>query len=171
MAQIDPLFRAGVGREHIVRPLPSTYATELSQLHAIVPWDDFRPKRIGLLNPVFGTSRLVMGADADLVIDDMLVDIKTTVNSRVYREQFNQLLGYYLLHLIGGIEGAPRRHALRRLAMYQSRQGRLLIWRVSDIAPARVFRKAAAYLEATARYAYGWGDDEDWRKPKSLRMV
>jgi hypothetical protein len=166
LAQIDPLFRAGVGAEHILRPLPSVYAEELRELHAIVPWDQLRPERNGWLNPVFRASRLVAGADADLVVDDMLVDIKTSVDSRVYRDQFNQVLGYYLLHLLGGLKSAPRRHAIRRLAVYQSRQGRLLLWNVSDIAPRHVFVEAAVRFENIARYCFGWADDEAWDRAR-----
>jgi hypothetical protein len=116
-----------------------------------------------LLNPVFKASRLVVGADADLVVDDMLIEVKTTGESRVSREQFNQLLGYYILYLLGGVEGAPANHSIKRLGLYQSRQARLMTWHVSEIASTESFLSAAAHFERIARGAFGWSPLEDWR--------
>lgn len=169
LAQIDPLFRAGVGAAHILRPVSNVYARELRDLCSIVPWSLFSPRRAGWLNPTFSASPLVFGADADVVVDDMLVEIKTSVDSRVYREHFNQVLGYYLLFLLGGIEEAPTGHVLKRLAVYQSRQGRLIIWNVSDIAPPEVFGRAASRLERIARDVFAWRQDEDLRSGRGRR--
>ena len=88
-----------------------------------MPWYVFHPRRVGYLNPVFRASRLVVGADADLIVDDMLVEIKTTVDSRIRREQYNQLLGYYLLYLLAGIDDVSQTLPIRRLAVYQSARG------------------------------------------------
>lgn len=50
------------------------------------------------LNPTFGDySRKVGGADADYIIGNMLVDIKTTKSDILQPQHIHQLLGYYLL--------------------------------------------------------------------------
>lgn len=163
LAQIDPLFRAGAGAEYVTAPVPRAYVAEVRQLMDIVPLHAFAPQAFGLLNPVFGASKLVRGADADIVIDDMIVEIKTSKHSKVTRDQFNQLLGYYMLSLLGGVVGAPPGHRIRRLAIYQSRYGRLVIWRVRDLGTQKTFTTAAQWFEQRAREAFGWGPTEDWR--------
>ena len=50
------------------------------------------------LNPTFGNgSVLVGGADADLITDRILIDIKTTKSDLFTQDMYNQLLGYYAL--------------------------------------------------------------------------
>ena len=50
------------------------------------------------LNPTFGKgSELVGGADADLITDRILIDIKTTKSDSFTQDMYNQLLGYYSL--------------------------------------------------------------------------
>ena len=82
----------------------------------------FKTESLCILNPIFGrASGLVGGADCDLVIDDTLIDIKTTKYLALKREYFNQLIGYYVLSKIDQIQGAPRGYAIRRLGIYFSR--------------------------------------------------
>lgn len=58
----------------------------------------FRKQSRVLYNPSFGAmSNLVGGADADFVIDDMLVDIKTVRRFGYQIEHVRQLIGYYIL--------------------------------------------------------------------------
>ena len=65
---------------------------------------EFIASDICLLNPIFGkASEMVGGADADIIIDDTLIDIKVTKHLKLERDYLNQLLGYYTLALIGGI--------------------------------------------------------------------
>lgn len=50
------------------------------------------------INPTFGEySKLVGGADADYILGNMLVDIKTAEYSTMRKEHIHQLIGYYLL--------------------------------------------------------------------------
>jgi hypothetical protein len=75
-----------------------------------------------LLNPTFGeASHLVGGADIDLVIDDVMFEIKTTQKLELTRDYFNQLMGYYILYRIGGIDGMHPQHKITRLGIYHSR--------------------------------------------------
>lgn len=61
----------------------------------------FKPKKKIRLNPTFGNaSLLVGGADADIIIDDILIDIKVTKQLKITRNYYNQIISYYLLHLI-----------------------------------------------------------------------
>ena len=50
-----------------------------------------------VLNPVFAGSLYVGGADADLILDRRLIEIKTTADARLDQNWLLQLLGYVLL--------------------------------------------------------------------------
>jgi hypothetical protein len=82
---------------------------------------------------VFKASELVGGADIDLVIDDMMIDVKTTKNLELRREHFNQLIGYYALYRIGGIGAMPRNHEIKRVGIYFSRYGYLHLIKIQDV--------------------------------------
>lgn len=43
----------------------------------------------------------------DLLLDNSLIDIKTTKYLELKRDYLNQLIGYYILFLIGGIDDGP----------------------------------------------------------------
>ena len=92
-----------------------------------------------LLNPTFGkASRMVGGADADIVAGGMLIDIKTTKKPKLDRRHFDQLAGYYALAAIGGIDGMDKFGAggspIDKLGIYFSRYGKLHAFSVDDLA-------------------------------------
>ena len=65
------------------------------------------------------------GADADLIIDNTLIDIKTTKNLKLDRSHLNQVLGYYVLSLIGGINNNPNDRPIENIGLYFARHGEL----------------------------------------------
>ena len=76
--------------------------------------------------PDFAGSSDVGGADADLIVGGLLIDVKATVApSRLRKPEFYQLLGYALLDYDDeyGIDG---------LGFYLSRFGRLITWPVEE---------------------------------------
>jgi hypothetical protein len=98
---------------------------ELLALLAIVPFNTLLHDKVLLLNPTFGdSSRLVGGADADLIAGDTLIDFKTTKSGEVTAENLDQLLGYFLL---GRNEhrSDPTFPAINRLAIYFCRHGHI----------------------------------------------
>jgi len=100
LATIDNVIRSGQGSDQIgiVDPLD---LVDLSNLYKLIDADKFKPKQSCYLNPTFGmASELVNGADADVIIDDALIDIKTTIKANFERSYFEQLIGYFLLHII-----------------------------------------------------------------------
>jgi hypothetical protein len=98
---------------------------DLLALLAIVPFNALFHDRVMLLNPIFGqTSSLVGGADADLIVGDMLVDFKTTKSDKMAADDLDQLLGYYLLARRQR-QADPKFPAINRLAIYFCRQSYL----------------------------------------------
>lgn len=78
------------------------------------------------LNPTFEGSGHIGGADADLILDTCLLDIKTETNPRVQNRTLYQLLGYVLLDY--GDE-----YGLDEVGVYFSRQGTTLRWPLTGL--------------------------------------
>lgn len=139
LAQLDTYFRAGMIDENF-GTIDNGDLADLRKLISIVNPDYFKAKELCLLNPTFGeASELVGGADADLVIDNMLIDIKTTMQLEFKRDHFNELIGYYTLYKIGGIPDAPVEPNIENLGIYYSRYGELYTFPVTDTIPAGKF--------------------------------
>jgi hypothetical protein len=79
-------------------------------------------------NPSFLGSPVVGGADADWVIGDMLVDLKTReqITNPWIRETLFQLLGYALLDLDDSL-------GIRRVGILLPRQPFLAVWSLDDL--------------------------------------
>ncbi|MEW6106047.1 MAG: hypothetical protein AB1563_06755 [Bacillota bacterium] len=97
LARLDPVMRA-------LRLDPQFEVVDPADVHdlldmlALVPFDALLHPHEMRLNPTFGdASRLVGGADADLLTGDLLVDFKVTTAHEVPGRNLDQLLGYFLL--------------------------------------------------------------------------
>jgi len=133
LGQLDPIFRARVVDVNI-GIIDNKDVKDLKSLISLVDPRTFKAKRICVLGPTFGkASALVGGADVDLVIDNMIIDIKTTSKLELQRTYFNQLVGYYILCKIGGIDGMPSGLRIKRLGLYFSRYAYLYVLSVPDI--------------------------------------
>lgn len=123
LAQLDGVYRAGMVDPSMGTVDPGDLE-DLRRLVGAVNPDLFTARRHCLLNPTFGNaSFLVGGADADIYLDDTLIDIKTTKYLDFNREQYNQLVGYYILTKISGLVGALKNPSVRRIGIYFSRYG------------------------------------------------
>ncbi len=139
LAQIDPYFRAGYLEKNLGN-VNSGDIQDLRNLFALIDPEIFRACSKIVLNPTFGkASKMVSGADADLIADDMIIEIKTTKKLQLTRHAFNQLIGYYILHKIGSIYGLPRRHQINVVGVYFSRYGCYHTIKVKDIINRKTF--------------------------------
>ncbi|MDD5605213.1 MAG: hypothetical protein WC231_04725 [Dehalococcoidales bacterium] len=103
---------------------------DLLNLMELVNPRDFKANHTCVLNPVFGKSSLdVGGADADIIIDSTLIDIKTTKYLKFTREYFRQLIGYYILNKR---ERFPY-GVIDHLGIYYARFGMLFTFQVPPI--------------------------------------
>lgn len=123
LASFDAVFRAGLIDVELSARVPDVLVKDLRKMLSLVPEDLLWAKKRCVLNPTFGKgSSLVGGADGDLIIDDTLIDIKTTKHLTFEREFFNQLIGYYVLSCIGGIDDCAR-GKIKHVAIYYARYG------------------------------------------------
>lgn len=124
LARLDRIYRDGP--EYLRKEwFTLSYAREIAELrrlYEIVPREKFRGRSQCFLNPIFDlASHLVQGADADLIIDDCLIDIKTTKYLRFKTADLHQIVGYYILCLLSGRSAKRPLGEIRRVGIYFSR--------------------------------------------------
>jgi hypothetical protein len=77
------------------------------------------------LNPTFAASRLLGGADADLILDGTLFDVKTSKRVRPQRPELWQLAGYVLADL-------DDQHHVDAVGLYFARYGSSISWPLDE---------------------------------------
>lgn len=77
------------------------------------------------LNPTFAGSNDVGGADADLIVDGCLIDIKATITPKLAADHLYQLAGYLLLDYDDALH-------ITSVGIYMARQGMLFTWPVDE---------------------------------------
>jgi len=110
---------------HFVSSVDQDLANEVAALYDIAK--DHLPTGLTICGPEFAGSRSVGGADADLICDGCLYDIKTTVNPRKkFVEHLRQLIGYALLDWYD-------EHALDGVSIYYARQAASMTWSLPEL--------------------------------------
>lgn len=168
LAKLDPIIRAGVFQfnPRILDVVDDGDIYDLRKLISIVDFSLFKSKNLSILNPTFGkASSLIGGADADLIIDDKLIDIKTTKNLIITRSHINQIIGYYLLTKIGGIEGEENQR-INKIGLYFSRYGKLYEIPVSFIEENPELPEFMKWFENKARKTF-----EETKTTKRIRFL
>ncbi len=78
-----------------------------------------------ILNPTFTGSTYVGGADADLIVDGCLLEIKTSVQNSLDTAWLRQLVGYALLDY-------DDKYSIQSVGIYMARHGILLKWPIEE---------------------------------------
>lgn len=142
LAWFDEPFRAGFLINSPLYTLPSGATVDdllalpdqiwiedlvaLSRLFAQKSFADFAPGQV-ILNPSFAGSTEIGGADADLIADGCLIEIKTTVSPKFSRKRIlYELLGYVLLDY-------EDEYAIDAVGVYLSRQGLTIRWPLIEL--------------------------------------
>ena len=114
---------------------------------AASPFASFRalPASRRVCGPVFVGSADLGGADADFILDGLLLDCKaTTMPARLGRDEINQLAGYLLLDYADAF-------GIRGVGLYLSRQGAVIDWMVDEFLGLLGARLPLAELRARLR--------------------
>lgn len=133
LAKLDPFARRGQIDENL-NGVEERDIEDLRNIMALVDANLFRTTGGVWLNPTFGeASFLVGGADADLVVDDLIVEIKTLRDLKLKRDDFNQLIGYYCLSKIGSLNGSGEEIEISQIGIYYSRHSYLHVINMSEV--------------------------------------
>lgn len=138
LAKLDLVGRAGIYDETINVHVKEDIQ-DLENLFKAIPIEDFKPSKSIILNPTFGEgSSIFLGADADLIIDHTLIEIKTTMKLAITRSHINQLLCYTFASRIGGINGDEKlKDEIKSIGVYFSRYSLLYTIPLSDFGSAK----------------------------------
>lgn len=154
LAQLDPMFRAGVVDRNLGN-VSKEDVEDLRHLISLVEPRLFKASRLCLLNPTFGeASRLVGGADADVVIDDAIIDIKTTKNLRLARDDVNQVIGSFVLHELAGVDGVTPKPAITKVGISFARFGYLHMIDVRSVIHPETWHGFVEWFIARATQEY-----------------
>ncbi|MEF2278364.1 hypothetical protein V3W47_08620 [Deinococcus sp. YIM 134068] len=110
--------------------VPAEAWRDVLALVRAVPLEAFRAEQQLILNPHFPAAGRFGGADADLLVDDILIEVKATRHLRLRGEYLQQLSAYLVLDRLAGIRGSDL--PVRRLGVYYARHGVLHVLPVRD---------------------------------------
>ncbi len=125
LSRLDTTYRAGMIDANLGNE-SDLDVNDLQKLINTIDPKNFHVEKYCYINPTFGDgSFLVGGADADLIIDGTLIDLKVTKNLKLDRSHLNQILGYYILSLIGGVNEDELTRLIQKVGIYFARHGQL----------------------------------------------
>lgn len=131
LARLDAVYRRRALDPDFDADAPRDQVTDLLRMLDIVPWVSLVNNEVLILNPTFGSSsKMVGGADGDLIAGDLLVDFKTTRKDAIDVTDLDQLLGYFLLSRHER-KTDPDFPSIRRVGLYYARRGYLWWYPVS----------------------------------------
>lgn len=152
LAKLDVIYRTGRPDLVDLADVDKSDKDDLRQLVRVIPAGDLKARAVCVLNPTFGeASQLVGGADADVIIDDTLIEIKTVMKCQLQSKYLHELVGYYCLYRIGGVNGVPTDKPLRKLGIYFSRHGYLYTVPMTECWRARDFKAFLKWFEDLIR--------------------
>jgi hypothetical protein len=83
------------------------------------------PPALVQIGPIFAGSRDVGGADADMILGDLLLEVKASANPTLKRQDLYQVIGYVLLDYHNAYQ-------IRRVGLYLARFGHLVTWTMPE---------------------------------------
>ena len=139
----------GTVLDDLLRAVPRYAIEDIGAQLALAasPFAPFRalPASRRVCGPVFVGSADLGGADADFILDGLLLDCKaTTMPARLGRDEINQLAGYLLLDYADAF-------GIRGVGLYLSRQGAVIDWMVDEFLGLLGARLPLAELRARLR--------------------
>lgn len=134
----------------VEREVTRAVLDEMKRMYELVPWHEFEPKERLFVNPEFGSAtEALWGADADMVLDDVMLDIKTTRRCSVGIKEIRQLVCYALLGNRYGLDGEPPFDTINRVGVYLARCGQLHVFDLRECV-------AEQGEEAVVKMLMGW---------------
>jgi hypothetical protein len=152
LAGMDLVHRLGIRPVNLIDIPTSEEIDEMKRMMrgVIKFWP--KPQEYCLLNPTFGEASYVTGgADADVVQDDTIIDIKTIkVKKNPYlADHILQLVMYAALSKIDGVDGRDNVE-IKKLGIWFSRHFQYLEWPLGDIVSTEGLDEIVKFLEDRA---------------------
>lgn len=134
-SKLEHIFRSGYtnkSKVNLNNKMPINIKTELIELIKVFKvslLENFNLETSKIIyNPSFGRCSLsVNGADADIIINNVLIDFKTSKKHEVDNKTINQLLGYYLFSKIQKVG------KIDTIALYHARYGKFTFYKFNSM--------------------------------------
>jgi len=147
LARLDTIYRSGRGLEYFDSPITAAELHELRELYLHLNPDDWRTDGSCHLNPTFGVaSHAIGGADADAIIGDLLVDLKSTKTLVLTIDDWLQIVGYRVLSILDQLVSGEIRTPTKALGIYFARYGYLARWEANVVATEVAWHDAVVWL-------------------------
>ncbi|MBZ9714926.1 hypothetical protein [Deinococcus multiflagellatus] len=130
LASYEVVVRTGLFTD-LAGVVPREARQDVLALIRAVPRELFQAQTQLILNPRFPAASRFGGADADVLLDDLLIEVKATRHLQLDGAYLQQLTGYLVLDRLGGTVGSAL--PIRRLGVYYARHGVLQILLVKDL--------------------------------------
>lgn len=139
LAQLEEPYRSGVVVDGFGK-VDKKDVQDICNLYSLLEPSMWKVQKVCIQNPIFGRASSIVGAaDADLIIDNMLIDIKVVQREGIQRDYFNQILGYLILFSIDGVDELPKEHIIDQLCFYSARYGEMYKYDISTIISTDAF--------------------------------
>jgi hypothetical protein len=137
LAHLEGTRRSGTFNEAYFKTIDERDVADLRKLMSLVQDQDFTSQKACYLNPTFGS----LSSNADLIIDDRLIDIKTIKTIALDRRHLHQLVHYYILLSLEGLDVGRKRPInyfeemcqVLQICIYFSRHGYLHAMKITDL--------------------------------------
>ena len=149
MAQADFLYRTRFDFDDYFNASGRVAQELTALLKHFDPQKLFNPQQKVILNPHFALSDKVDGADGDLIVDDRLIDFKTTKRLSFSKSYLMQLTGYAVLHDLGGtkIDSGIDQSPIKQIGVYFSRHDALVEIPLDELFPDNGYEQFKAIFE------------------------
>ncbi len=147
------IYHRGNQHNPVFSPFPETRRQLLSLMEVFdANVSELMPHSVCFLSASFDAGDLVGGAVADLVVDDRLIEIKTTKTACVTLDMLLQISGYAALQRMGGLSmnGVSSDTDFSSLEIYFARYGALVRWSIDELFPGDGFDRFCQVFEAVA---------------------
>ncbi|PHS22440.1 MAG: hypothetical protein COA84_12725 [Robiginitomaculum sp.] len=142
MAHSDLLKRTMMGFDNRFDACGRVAIELIEMLELFDPIEVFQPKKHVYLNPEFVIADKVGGADAELIIDDRLIEIKTNNRLTLTKSTLLQLAGYVVLHDHAGIkmDDGVHHEPLSSVGIYFARHNKFVTIPLCDLFPDKGYQ-------------------------------
>lgn len=144
LASYEVVARTGRYQDLAGAAPPEAWQDVWAMIQAVPP-ATFQAESQLLLNPHFAAARRFGGADADLLLDDLLVEVKATRHLTLEAAYVQQLTAYLVLDRLGGMSGSDR--PVRRLGVYYARHGVLHLMPVHEVFRAGLLPQLVTWFD------------------------
>jgi hypothetical protein len=133
LSVLESFYRSGISDAFENFKVNKNDVKDLKAICDNLDFNSFKEKHYIELNPSFGrASKAIRGADADLILDNTIVDIKCTKNLEIDRDDYNQILGYYALNTIEK-NTKSKRPEINSVAIYFARYKAFVSFDLEDV--------------------------------------